>query len=54
MRIIAPAQTQPFLVMFKSDADEVQTGAILAAINEEAEFPGGITGFFLDWVLQDC
>lgn len=41
---------------FFTDADEITAiaGAAMAETNEEGELPGGIVGFFLDWVQQDC
>ncbi|XP_059088780.1 uncharacterized protein LOC131884901 [Tigriopus californicus] len=46
-------QQRPFRVHFKTDADEVTTGAT-ADMNEQMIHPGGIIGFHLNYALQDC
>ena len=50
------ARTKPFKITFKTDENEVQATSAdaMATKNEEQEVPGGIVGFQLDWMLQDC
>eukprot|EP00095_Tigriopus_kingsejongensis_P008330 maker-scaffold1667_size31718-snap-gene-0.4 protein:Tk08330 transcript:maker-scaffold1667_size31718-snap-gene-0.4-mRNA-1 annotation:"hypothetical protein DAPPUDRAFT_311633" len=46
---------RPFQVIFKTDMDEVTLAATnMPDVNEQSEAPGGITGFHLNWLLQDC
>ena len=47
------AQTRPYQVQFKTDADEV-IGAAAEATNEQDGPPGGIVGFALRYAHQDC
>ncbi|TRY61834.1 hypothetical protein TCAL_13320 [Tigriopus californicus] len=48
------AQTRPFRVLFKTDADEMTERITAVVANEQAGFPGGIIGFHLNYALQDC
>ena len=49
-------QTRPFKIEFKSDADEVAitANADMPQKSELSQIPGGIVGFHLNYVLQDC
>jgi len=49
------AQTRPFRLSLKTDADEGSTGTIdVANTNEQSEVPGGIIGFSLDYTQVAC
>lgn len=53
------ASQSPFTVQFKSDDDEVVEAEIAgiaekAQVNEQAQIPGGIVGFYLRYELIDC
>ena len=46
-------------MQFKSDDDEVVEASVVgtginAQVNEQAQIPGGIVGFFLRYELIDC
>ena len=52
------ATMAPYRIVFKTDADEV-AGTVTdntneAFTNEQGELPGGIIGFNLNFVQQDC
>ena len=50
------AQVRPFRISFKTDADEIATndGINQNKNNEQNGAPGGITGFRLSYVQNDC
>jgi hypothetical protein len=50
------AFTRPFKVIFKTDANEITTGAgaTAAIVNEQAFAPGGIIGFQLSFIQISC
>ena len=50
------AQTRPFRMTFKTDADEVNTnaGATQADVNEQSVAPAGIIGFSLNFNQIAC
>ena len=49
-------QTRPFKIEFKADEDEVTSGAgtDMPRQSELSDFPAGIIGFHLNYLLQDC
>lgn len=58
LRVSSIASMAPYRIVFKTDADEV-AGAVIDAMdeaftNEQGELPGGIVGFNLNFVQQDC
>ena len=48
-----PGQARPFMLGFKTDADE-NTIATDEKTNEQANAPGGIVGFSLNFAQQSC
>ncbi|TRY61310.1 hypothetical protein TCAL_01452 [Tigriopus californicus] len=46
---------RPFQITFKTDDTELTLAAVnMPEMNEQSGSPGGITGFNLNWALQDC